>query len=80
MATLHEDEYTLFITSRSFLLRMRNVSDKRRIKNRNTHLMFNNIFFSKIEPFMRKCGKILWSRAGHRWQYNTAHALCMLAT
>jgi hypothetical protein len=31
----------------------------------------------KILPFMR-CGKIWWWQTGHRWQYNTAHALCML--
>jgi hypothetical protein len=28
-----------------------------------------HILFSKIVPFMRKCGKILKSGAGHRWQY-----------
>jgi len=26
-------------------------------------------FFSKILPFMRKCGKLLYSGEGHRWQY-----------
>jgi len=26
-------------------------------------------------PFMRQCGKILWSRTGHRWQYG-ACAVC----
>jgi len=33
--------------------------------------MFNNIFlcFFLIVPFMRDCGKILYSRAGHRRQY-----------
>jgi hypothetical protein len=41
----------------------------------NTHFMFNNCF-SKILPFMRKSGKILYSRRGHRWQYGacTLHA------
>ena len=34
--TLHEEQYTFLITSHSFLLRMRNVSD-RRIENQNTH-------------------------------------------
>jgi len=28
-------------------------------------------FFSKIVSFMRKGRKILWSHAGHRWQYGT---------
>ena len=35
--TLHEDQYTFMIISRSFLLRMRNVSVKKSYKeNRNT--------------------------------------------
>ena len=47
-----------FIISRSFLLKMRNVSDKICKGHQNTHFVFSN-FFSKIVPFMRKCGKIL---------------------
>jgi hypothetical protein len=39
-----------------------------------------NIFFSKIVQFRKQCGKIWYSQTGHRWQYNTAHALCMLET
>jgi hypothetical protein len=31
-------------------------------------------FFSKIEPLIRHCGKIPYSRAGHRWHYG-ANAL-----
>jgi len=34
--TLHEDKCTFFIISRSFLLRMRNVSDKSCTENENT--------------------------------------------
>jgi len=41
-----------FITSRSILLRMRNVSDKSCRENQNTHFM-SNIFLSKIVPCMR---------------------------
>jgi hypothetical protein len=41
--TLHEQQYTFFITSHSFLLRMRNVSDKSFKENKNTHFMFNNV-------------------------------------
>jgi len=52
MGTLHEDQYTFLIISRSFLLRMRNVSDKICRENQNTHLVFSN-FFPKIVPFMR---------------------------
>jgi len=50
----------LFITSRSYLLSMRNVSEKSCRENQKTHFVFSNfIFFSKIVPFMRKGGKIL---------------------
>jgi len=27
---------------------------------------------------MRLYGEIQYTRTGHRWQYNAAHALCML--
>jgi hypothetical protein len=42
-----EDRYTFLIISRSFLLRMRNVSDKSCTENQNTHFVFGN-FFTKI--------------------------------
>jgi hypothetical protein len=42
--TLHEDRYTFLIISLPFLLRMSNVSDKRR-RNQNTHFTSINIFF-----------------------------------
>jgi len=51
--TLHEKPYTFFIISRSFLLRMSNISDKSCRENQNTHFAFGNVFFSKIEPIMR---------------------------
>jgi len=51
---LHEDQYTFFIISRSFLLVIRNVSDKRYRENQNIHLMFKNIFFSKTREIMWK--------------------------
>jgi hypothetical protein len=44
--TLHEDQYTFFYISRSFLLVIKNVSDKRYRENQNTHFIL--IFFSKI--------------------------------
>jgi len=37
-----------------------------------THILCSITFFffpPKIVPFMRKCGKILYSLADHRWQY-----------
>jgi hypothetical protein len=51
--TLREDQYTSSIISRSILLRIKNVSDKSCRETRNTHFMFNKIFFSKIVPFVR---------------------------
>jgi len=39
-----------------------------------THFMFNN-YLSKIVPLMTKCIKMLYSRKGHRWQYDVARAL-----
>jgi len=38
MGTLHEDQYSFFIISPSFLLSIRNVSDKSSKENQNTHL------------------------------------------
>jgi len=58
---------------------MRNVSDKTVEKNENTHTVASTTvsFFLKIVPFMAQCGKIWYSQTVRRWQYNTAHALCM---
>ena len=54
-----------FIISLSFLLTMKNVSD-RICKENKTHILLSvTFFFSKIAPFMRQCGKILYSHTGH---------------
>jgi hypothetical protein len=45
------DQYTFLIISRSFFLRVRNVSDKRSWENHNTSFIFSNLF-SKIVVFM----------------------------
>jgi len=42
MGTLHEDQYTSLIISRSVLLRLRMIKNYR--DNQNTHFMFNNFF------------------------------------
>jgi hypothetical protein len=48
-------------------------ADKFCKQNHNTH--FSSIsYLTKIVPFMRQCGKIWYSTAGHRCQYNKAHA------
>jgi len=78
MGTLHEDQYAFFIMCHSFLLRMTNVSGKSCREDENTHFTFDT-FLPKIVLFMI-CGKVLYSHAGHRWQYNMAHPHCMLDT
>jgi hypothetical protein len=45
----------------------------------NTCILCSVTFFSpKIVPLMSSCGKIWLSQTGHKWQYNTAHALSMV--
>jgi len=48
--TLHEHQYKVLIISGTFLLRIRNISDKSCRENRNTYFTLNN-FFPKIVPF-----------------------------
>ena len=48
---LHEDVFT-FVTLFSWILRMRNVSNKSCRENQNTHFVFSN-FFLKIVPFVK---------------------------
>ena len=43
---LHEDQYIFLVTSRSVLLRMRNVSDKICRENQNTHFVLITFFFN----------------------------------
>jgi hypothetical protein len=52
MGTLREDLYTFFIVSGSFILKMRNVSDKICRGNQYTHFIFNNP--PNAVPCMRK--------------------------
>jgi hypothetical protein len=67
MSTLLEDLRTFMIIARLILLSMRNIREKSCTENQN--MRFVLISFSKIVPFMKQCGKILYSRAGHRRQY-----------
>jgi hypothetical protein len=46
MDTLHGDQCTLLGVSCSFLLRMRNISDKSCRENQNTHFVFSILFLS----------------------------------
>jgi hypothetical protein len=42
--TSHKDQYTILITSRSVILRMRHIANKRCRENHSTHFIFNNLF------------------------------------
>ena len=64
--TLREDILTFMVEFSSLLLRMRNISDKV-LEEIETLFVFNNLL-SKILPFMGKCGKIMYSQTGRRWQ------------
>ena len=57
--TLHEDQCTFIIIRRWILLRMRSILCQICTENQSTLTIFNKIFFTKIAPFMRQCGKIL---------------------
>jgi hypothetical protein len=63
MGTLHEDQYLFFIISPSFLIRIRNVSDKFSREKQNTHFMYVTLF--------RKWFR-LWENVEIycRWQYD----------
>jgi hypothetical protein len=67
IGTLREDQYTFLIIYRSVLLRIRNVSEES-CRKKSKHIFYVLIYFSKIVPFMGKCGRITLSRTGHRWQ------------
>jgi hypothetical protein len=66
-----EDQYTFFITSRSFLFRMRNISDISSTKIQNTGFTFNN-FFRKSRIFLDNVVK--YCRAGQTTDDNMALA------
>jgi hypothetical protein len=73
--TLHEDEYVFLIISCSFLLRMRNVSEKCKV-NQNTYFVFSNFFFKN-----RVVYGVIWKkycRAGQITDENMVHAHCVL--
>ena len=73
--TLHEDQYTFSKISRTFLLRMENVSDKICRENQNTHFVFSNFFFP---PKNRAVYEITWKnivepdRTQMIWRMRTA--------
>jgi len=76
MGTLHENQYTFLIISRSVLRRLRNVSDKICRENQNTHSCSVNSFFRISCRLVGNVEK--FCRAGQARDYNMAHAHCML--
>jgi hypothetical protein len=46
-----EDQHTYVIISRSYLRKMRNISDKSSTEDQNTHYIINKPFFLTIVPF-----------------------------
>jgi hypothetical protein len=75
--TLHEDRHTFLITSRSVILRMRNVKDKV-VEKIKTHILCSVTFSRKScrlwDDLEKHC------RAGQAADDNMAHAHCMLDT
>jgi len=57
MGTLLDDQYTSLIISRSFLLRMKIISDKSCRETQNAYLMFSNL--KKKFSVYEICGKML---------------------
>jgi len=51
-------------------------------KNKRHILCSANIFGKscRLSDNVGKKIRVLYSQTGHKWQYNTAHALCMLDT
>ena len=70
--TLREDQYTFLIISRSVLLRVRNISDKRR-ENQNTHFMFSNFFSRKSCRLWDNVGKYCRARQATDDKMANAH-------
>ena len=65
----------IFITSRSFLLTMRNISDKRCRENHNTHFVISNFFFRKSWRFWED---EQYCTVGQATDDCMPHAHCML--
>jgi hypothetical protein len=76
--TLHENQYSFSIISRSFLLRMRNISDRSCTENQKTHFMFTNLL-----PENRTVHEIMWKNTvqpGRATDDNMAHMHWVLDT
>jgi hypothetical protein len=63
-----EDQYTFLSHLAHFFLEWE-MFETYVVEKIKTPILCSITFFPKIVAFMRKCGKILQNRAGHRWQY-----------
>jgi len=71
---LHEDQYTFSIIARSVLLRVNDISDKSCRETRNTHFIFNNVFFLEnraVHEIMWK-NVVEWVRPQMIWRMHIA--------
>jgi hypothetical protein len=75
MGTLHEDRYTFLIISRSFLVRIGNVSDKF-VENIKTRILFSITIFKNRDVFWDNVEK--YREAWQATDDNMAHAYCKL--
>jgi len=73
--TLHEDQHTFLILSRSVLPRMRNVSDKSCRENKKTHFMSVNVF---RKSYRLRDNVEKYCRVGLATDDNMAHVHYML--
>jgi hypothetical protein len=61
MGTLHEDQYTLLIISRSFLRRMKNVLETKFVEKIETHILYSIAFFDNLAIY-----EIMWKNVLER--------------
>jgi len=73
--TLLEEQYTFMIISRSFLLRMRNVSDKR-CRDNKTRILYSVTFFLKVMNFLDNVENNC--RAGRTNMTSRTHIACLI--
>jgi hypothetical protein len=78
--TLHEDQYTCLIISRSIRPKIRNVSQKNCGDNQNTPFIFNRMYFCFILNMPLSDNVEKYCRAGQVTDDNMTHAHCMLDT
>jgi hypothetical protein len=67
----------IFLKIDSWVLRMRNVSEEKLLR-KSKHTFYVQKPFPEIRVLYELMWKIWYMQTGHTWQYNTAHALCML--